>query len=718
MASKDKTGELLRENAELREIISRLERLTGKAEGSGFDIDELLNEKALLETLIDLTPESIVQTTMDGTVERVNREFTRQFGYTKEEALGKNINELIVPEELKKEAVSFTKKITGDETIKTEAEACIKTETYRVDKDGKKLYVSLIVQPAVIDGRINSLFAVYRNLSGKKKDDDTKSVMYNISAAALTMTEFSDIFNNIKEEISKIWDIKNFYIVLYNKEAQTLSLPYYQDEKDYFEEVPVKNTMTGWLIKENRPVLLKEADIDELEQKGEIALVGTPCKLWLGVPLSMENEIIGAMVLQDYNDAEAFTNDDLRLLSLIGNQIALAIQRKRMLNNLITERRKAEEAGRLKQQFMSTMSHEIRTPLNEVIGISNLLLEGDPRPDQMEFVKTLRFSADHLLTLVNDVLDYTKMEAGSISFEKTKFDISEFVNDLKRSYTFQTETKDLEFILSMDKKIPGDLIGDPIRLNQILSNLLSNAVKFTSEGTIEMGVKEISRSGNEIKLKFNVRDTGIGIPRDKQSVIFESFKQASDDTTRKFGGTGLGLSISKKLVELQGGSLDVESQQGVGSNFFFSLNFLIATDEERAQKTGEEDQRWDELIGKNILIAEDNKINFFVANKFLTKWEINVTHAENGKIALDYIRDNKYDLILMDLHMPEMDGIEATEIIRNSDDPEIKNLPVIALTAAIMSEHEAKIEKLNINDYILKPFKPRDLYSKILRHTR
>ncbi|MFO7755000.1 MAG: ATP-binding protein [Bacteroidales bacterium] len=716
MATKDKTGDLIRENAELRDRISRLEKLKEEQKNSSFDIEDLLKEKVLLETLIDLTPESIVQTAKDGTVERINKEFTRQFGYTKEEALGKNIDELIVPDELKNEAVSFTKKIADDEGIKSET--YIKTETYRVNKYGKKLYVSMMVQPAVIDGKISSLFAIYRNMSGRKKDDDTKSVIYNISAAALTMTEFSDIFNNIKEEISKIWDIKNFYIVLYNKESQTLSLPYYQDEKDYFEEVPVKNTMTGWLIKENRPVLLKMADIDELEQKGEIALIGTPCKLWLGVPLSTGNEVIGAMVLQDYYDEEAFTNDDLRLLHLIGNQIALAIQRKRMLNNLIAERRKAEEAGRLKQQFMSTMSHEIRTPLNEVIGISNLLLQGEPRPDQMEYVKTLRFSADHLLTLVNDVLDYTKMEAGSISFEKTKFDIFEFINDLKRSYSFRTETRDLEFILSLDKKIPHNLIGDPIRLNQILSNLLSNAVKFTSEGTIEMGVKEVSRSGNEIKLKFNVRDTGIGIPHDRQSVIFESFRQASDDTTRKFGGTGLGLSISKKLVELQGGSLDVESQPDVGSNFFFSLDFLIATDEERTRDNGEKDQRWDELKGKNILIAEDNKINFFVANKFLTKWEINVTHAENGKIALDYIRDNKYDLILMDLHMPEMDGIEAIEIIRNSDDPDIRDLPVIALTAAIMSEHEAKIEKLNINDYILKPFKPRDLYSKILRHTR
>ena len=710
MRIKTKIKRLLAVNAELKKKVEELENQASERDSVNSDFDNLLKEKALLETLIDTAPESVVQTTTEGVIERINEEFIKEFGYTREDALGKNIDDLVVPPELRNEGISYTRRTANNETIST--------DTYRINKNGEKIYVSLIMQPVMLNEKITALYAIYRNISVKKKDDDTKSVIYNISAAALTMTEFSDIFNSIKDEIGKIWDTKNFYIVLYNKDTETLTLSFFQDEKDHFEEVPVKNTITGWLIKENRPVLLKEADIDELERQGEIALVGTPCKVWLGVPLSVENEITGAMVLQDYNDENMFTKDDLRLLSLIGNQIALAIQRKRMLNNLILERRKAEEAAKLKQQFMSTMSHEIRTSLNEVIGINNLLLQGNPREDQMEYIKTLRFSANHLLTLVNDVLDYTKLESGNISFERTRFDIFEFVDELKRSYSFKTRNKNLDFILNVDRSIPSDIIGDPVRLNQILSNLLSNAVKFTSKGSIELIVKEISRSNKEINLSFIVRDTGIGIPSDKQEVIFESFKQASDDTTRKYGGTGLGLSISKKLVELQGGSLNVDSKPGQGSTFFFNMRFIVVASDEKKKIAGEVEERWDELTGKKILIAEDNRINFFVANKFLTKWGIAVTHAENGKIALDLIRINKYDLILMDLHMPDVDGIEATEIIRNSDNPEIKNLPIVALTAAIMSDSEKKLEELDINDFILKPFKPRDLYMKILKHAR
>lgn len=710
MRIKTKMNKLLTVNTELKKKIDELESHASKSDSLNNDLGVLLKEKALLETLIDTAPEAIVQTTTKGIIERINKQFVQEFGFTREEAIGKNIDDLIVPPELRNEGISFTKRTANNETIST--------DTYRLNKRGEKIYVSLIMQPVLLNGSTTALYAIYRNISVKKKDDDTKSVIYNISAAALVMTEFSDIFQSINDEIGKIWDTKNFFIVLYNKDNETLTLSYFQDEKDHFEEVPVKNTITGWLIKQNKPVLLKEADIDALEQKGEIALVGTPCKVWLGVPLSVENEVTGAMVLQDYNDENTFTKDDLRLLSLIGNQIALAIQRKRMLNNLILERRKAEEAAMLKQQFMSTMSHEIRTSLNEVIGINNLLLQGNPRDDQMEYIKTLRFSANHLLTLVNDVLDYTKLESGNISFEKTKFDISDFVEDLKRSYSFKTRNNNLEFKLNVNKEIPRCIIGDPVRLNQILSNLLSNAVKFTSAGSIELIINEISRSDKEINLSFAVKDTGIGIPTDRQELIFESFKQASDDTTRKYGGTGLGLSISKKLVELQGGNLNVESEPGHGSSFFFNMKFLLVSCNTGMKVNDENEERWDELTGKKILIAEDNKINFFVANKFLTKWGTIVTHAENGEIAIDLIKNNKFDLVLMDLHMPNVDGIEATEILRRSDNPEIRNLPIVALTAAIMSESERKLEELDINDFILKPFKPRDLYLKILKHAR
>jgi len=388
-----------------------------------------------------------------------------------------------------------------------------------------------------------------------------------------------------------------------------------------------------------------------------------------------------------------------------------------MLDNLITARQKAEEAAQSKQIFMSTMSHEIRTPLNEVIGITNLLLQGNPREDQMDFIKTLRFSGNHLLTLVNDVLDYNKMESGKIVFEQTQFNLNDFLDEIMRSYSFRSKAKHLDFNINKEGNLPEEVIGDQIRLNQILSNLLSNALKFTTQGGITVTIKEIVRKEGKSHLEFSVRDSGIGIPKEKHAAIFESFTQASSDTTRRFGGTGLGLAICKKLVELQGGIIKVISEPGLGSTFIFTL-LLEVSDKDVKPSDGEAAESYIGLEGKKILIAEDNKINFFVANKFLTGWGVIVSHAENGQLALEKIDKEDFDLVLMDLHMPIMDGIEATRIIRESTNPKIRNIPIVALTAAFMSESHDKIDKLNINDYVLKPFKPHDLFERIKKHVK
>jgi signal transduction histidine kinase/CheY-like chemotaxis protein len=454
-----------------------------------------------------------------------------------------------------------------------------------------------------------------------------------------------------------------------------------------------------------------------MEEAGEIDLVGTPCKVWMGAPLRVENDIIGVMCLQDYNREEKFSQEDLYVLDFIANQIAVAIQRRTMLDNLIEARQTAEDAAKSKQLFMSTMSHEIRTPLNEVIGISNLLMQSNPDGEQLDLIKTLRFSANHLMTLVNDVLDYNKMELGKIVFEQTQFNLTNFIDEIKRSYSFRANEKKLEFVVNSGSNVPSEVIGDQIRLNQVLSNLLSNALKFTLKGGIRVSIEELERIGSQSKLEFRVTDTGIGIPKDKHMDIFESFTQASPDTTRLFGGTGLGLAICKRLIELQGGSIGVESEPGKGSSFIFSLIFGVAAQQTVPRATGQT-ENFKGLEGKKILVAEDNKINFYVANKFLIGWGVKVAHAEDGQLALEMIKKDDYDLILMDLHMPILDGIEASRIIRGSDNPKITNIPIIALTAAIMSESHDRIDDLNINDYVLKPFKPQDLYDRILKHIR
>ncbi len=666
-------------------------------------------EKAYLEHLIDSNPVAIGITDMDGRITMINKEFTRLFGYTAHEALDNYVDNLIVPDDLKEEALKIS-------TIASHKRTEVK-ETVRINKSGNRIYVSLIATSIIVNNQPVACIGIYRDVTSERKNQLLQEILYNISSAALNQSAIKDIYPIIVKELSKIWDTDNFFIAIYDNRTGMLSLPFFADEKDEFHEIPAKKTITGWVISNNKSVLLKENDLRVLEDAGEIDLVGTPCKVWMGVPLRADDNIIGVICLQDYHNENKFSQEDVLVLEFISNQVAIAIQRRNMLDNLILARQKAEEAAQSKQQFMSTMSHEIRTPLNEVIGITNLLLQGSPREDQMDYIKTLRFSGNHLLTLVNDVLDYNKIESGKIVFEQIPFSLTDFINDIMRSYSFRSRAKNLGFDIIKANDLPENVIGDPIRLNQILSNLLSNALKFTREGCIAVTIREMERTGRVTRMEFTVKDTGIGIPKERQSMIFDSFTQASADTTRHYGGTGLGLAICKKLIELQGGEIVLESEPDKGSTFRFAMSFGIA-EKEKATTTSEPAETYKGLDGKRVLVAEDNRINFFVANKFLTGWGINVTHAENGKVALELLEKEDFDLVIMDLHMPVLDGIEATRIIRNSENPSIRSIPVIALTAAIMSESHDKINDLNINDYVLKPFKPRDLFDKIARHIR
>lgn len=706
MDYQERYRELLETNQKLEKELESLRAPENKQEEFENQIER---EKTFLEYLIDSTPAAIAITDNTGKITTVNKEFSNLFGYTQDEAINNLIDDLVVPEDLKEEAMRIDSlaSINRKDTI----------QTIRKDKFGNRIHVSLVATTVVMNNEVIAQLGIYRDITIERKNLLLQEILYNISTAALKQYDIKEIYPTIVQELSKIWDTNNFFIALYDKESETVSFPFFADEKDNFNKIPIQKTITGWVIHNNKSVLLKLNDLKILEENGDIDLVGTPCKVWMGVPLKVESDIIGVMCLQDYKDENKFSQEDLYVLDFIANQIAIAIQRRMMLDNLIIARQKAEEAAQSKQMFMTTMSHEIRTPLNEVIGITNLLLQGNPREDQMDFIKTLKFSGNHLLTLVNDVLDYNKIESGKLIFEQTQFNLSDFLDEIMRSYSFRSIAKQLKFDIKKSSELPQEVIGDPIRLNQILSNLLSNAIKFTNEGSITVLVKELNRVSNHSKIEFTVTDTGIGIQKDRLSAIFDSFTQASADTTRHYGGTGMGLAICKKLIELQGGTITVESEPEKGSSFRFALSFGVSEtgSQERAVEIPES---YTGLEGKKILVAEDNKINFFVANKFLVGWGVTVSHAENGQLALDKLETDDFDMILMDLQMPVMDGIEATRIIRKSENPRIKDIPIVALTAAIMSESHDKISDLNINDYVLKPFKPHDLFDRIRKHIR
>jgi PAS domain S-box-containing protein len=388
--------------------------------------------------------------------------------------------------------------------------------------------------------------------------------------------------------------------------------------------------------------------------------------------------------------------------------------KKRVELELIAAKEEALQLNRAKDMFISVMSHEIRTPLNAVIGISNILLEDEPRESQKENLDILKFSADNLMMLINDVLDFTKIETGNIELEKTDVNLREMVHRIISSMRYKAAEKDIYLQPDIDATLPTFVIADSARLIQILLNLVSNAIKFTDTGGITIGLKVLDESSNNIRIRFEVTDTGIGIAEDKLGTIFESFKQAEADTTRKYGGTGLGLAISKRLVELHDSRINVESVRGRGSTFSFVITFNKAD-----SPTISAESKMEIGLSLSVLVVDDNQINRILVNKVLQKWGTRVDFAENGQQALDKIMATKgYDVVLMDVHMPIMGGLEATQILRAEADPYFKQLPIVALTASMLSNEVNQMTDAGMNDFILKPFDPKTLYDKLARYQK
>ena len=372
---------------------------------------------------------------------------------------------------------------------------------------------------------------------------------------------------------------------------------------------------------------------------------------------------------------------------------------------------KAEKESQSKSEFLSVMSHEIRTPLNAVIGTAHLLLEENPRLDQKENLTTLKYAADNLLALVNDILDFSKIESGKVEFIIEDINLRNLLHQLHQSFIARFEEKEVDLVLDMDANIPPTIKVDAMRLTQVINNLVGNAYKFTKTGEVRISVKVLEISAEEVRLKFSISDTGIGIDAKAQQKIFNRFTQASSSTTREYGGSGLGLSIIKNLLELQGVEINVYSEVGKGSTFYFEQTFQY--DPTALGSANEESNALFEPLGPaRILLVEDNKVNVMLATKFLTKWGLKVEVAENGKEAIAKVDTAAYDLVLMDLQMPVMDGFVASREIRKFT----KELPIIALSAAHLSEIADRIYEVGMNDFVTKPFNPTDLYKKVKKH--
>lgn len=461
-----------------------------------------------------------------------------------------------------------------------------------------------------------------------------------------------------------------------------------QKAKEVYEEVFKKGFVT------NYPLTIKDHKLTDVLFNGSVYK-------------DNKGNTLGAVVVaRDITDQKRIAHE-LNEAKLAAESATSVAEEAKNYAELATET--AENAVKAKQQFLSNMSHEIRTPMNAIIGFTKVLLKTELAASQKEYLQAIKMSGDALIVLINDILDLAKVDAGKMTFEKIPFKMAISISAMLHLFETKIQEKNLELIKEYDSRIPNVLVGDPVRLHQVIINLVSNAVKFTHEGRITVGVRLLHEDAENAIIEFSVSDTGIGIAKDKIGKIFEYFQQASSLTSRLYGGTGLGLAIVKQLVEPQGGTINVKSVLGKGSTFSFTLNFMKTDETVETESNTKEMEKGPTDI--KVLVVEDMDLNQLLMKTVLDDFGFGYEIAANGKIAIEKLKAKTFDIILMDLQMPEMNGFEATQYIRNTLKSKV---PIIALTADVTTMDLAKCKAIGMNDYIAKPIDERVLWSKMV----
>jgi len=629
---------------------------------------EILDHESIYRTLFENSPSGIIYENSEGKIIDCNNAVLKIFGYTKNEFVGKSVTDL-VPKVFVDEVKENIRKILSG--------VILDHIVTNIRKDGSYCFLSLRETKILLPNRTYGILVIVNDITERREIE-----------IALRQSEekYRSLVENINEVIFSIdLEGKFTYIspLIYQFASYDVEEIIGTPITDYIHPDDIESLMESF--QKSLSGVSEPFEFRVIDKNGNIKYVRTTSKL------QYENETPSGLygVMIDITQAKEFEEE------------------------LKKAKEEAESAAKIKSDFLATISHEIRTPMNGVIGMTNLLFNTEMNSEQREYVDTIKSSGELLLSLINDILDFSKIESGKLKLDNQPCNIRKCVDEVCNAFNITAKEKNLELKYFAGEEIPDSIITDSARLKQILSNLISNAIKYTERGKVTVSVTGTKLNKENIELKISVKDTGIGIPKESIHQLFQPFSQLDSSSTRKFGGTGLGLIISKNLVEMMKGKIKVESKPGIGSDFYFTFVCKFSDDNNKLDfKKKPLNFHLADEIPLNILLVEDNLINQKVTTRLLKRFGYTIDIAENGLKALEAVKKKNYDLIFMDVQMPEMDGIEATkQIIRMF--PE-KSCPIIiAMTAAVMKGDRERCLSAGMNDYIPKPVLPEVVQNAI-----
>lgn len=655
----------------------------------------LIENNANIQAIIENSRDSIWSIDTTNKIQYINNVFSDSFYQTfgVKLAKGADLLEALPPE------IRQTWKERYDRAFKNEHfvfEDCIELEN-------TKIFIEVDVNPVVIDGKVTGASFFGKDVTKRKRDENIQHILYEITGNPSQGKSLTELLTIVRSELSKVLDTTNFFVALHNTKTGRLKKIIFEDEKDSFDEWDVEKSLSGQVIKLKTELLLNIEDEAKFAAENNIELLGSPAACWLGVPIIQGEKAIGVIVVQSYTNENAYDTATIRLLKLIARELSIVIERQTMIEDLVAAKEKAEESDRLKSAFLANVSHEIRTPMNGILGFADLLKQPELSGEELlHFIGIIEKSGERMLNIINDLVNISKIESGQMDLYNSETNINEQIEFLYNFFLPEANQKKIE--LSRKCALPANLsfiTTDREKLYAILTNLIKNAMKFTPEGSISFGY-QLSDSD----ILFYVKDTGIGIPLNKQKTIFDRFVQANSDHKSRFEGAGLGLAISKAYVEMLGGKIWIESEEGKGTSFYFTVPAICKT--ESKKETDNTSALWrsdSSETAKTVLIADDDEISMLYLKRMLEEFNIKLLEAKNGAEAIEICRKHpEISLVLMDINMPELNGFEASKRIKQFR-PE---LTMVAQTAYAL-EHDIENYKDPFDGYITKPIRTEEI---------